>query len=234
MAHDMSCFAALTDLQMGTMYSNLTVAYIYALNAILVPCHKKLCSNDRHLHRYFCNPRWTGLLTHPEHMDNECSKTVEAHIKATNINIQLMLPRNHRVNAAIKQSPSSKSILSWALPPLTRTAPCNFGMSSYHRSNSCSTCFIFLVACQPSQKTRRSTDVLTITNRPLHQLEPKDLSMTIQPHMPAGCHTGRCILCLTCRIFTFQQHRGIVLPILGASIPHIVQRLPFSPLTARS
>jgi hypothetical protein len=32
-------------------------------------------------------------------MDNECSAVVEKHIKASKINIQLILPHNHRVNA---------------------------------------------------------------------------------------------------------------------------------------
>jgi hypothetical protein len=33
-------------------------------------------------------------------MDNECSAAVEKRIKASKINIQLVLPHNHRVNAA--------------------------------------------------------------------------------------------------------------------------------------
>ncbi len=116
-AHDMFCFAALVDLHMGTMYTDLTsafpvcsfknmqylfVAYIYNLNATLV--HAMPCKNNAAMIAAFSNIFSTlaahGYAPTLNVMDNKCSKVVEAHIKANKMNVHLVPPHNHCVNAA--------------------------------------------------------------------------------------------------------------------------------------
>ena len=116
-AHDIFCFAALADLTSGTMYTDLPgafpvrsfrsmqyifVAYVYDLNAILVRAMPS--KNDGAMIAAFTDILAT-LATRDYHptlnvMDNECSKAVEAHIRKNNMDIHLVPPHNHRVNAA--------------------------------------------------------------------------------------------------------------------------------------
>jgi hypothetical protein len=116
-AHNMFCFAALADLHMGTMYTDLIsafpvhsfknmqyvfVAYIYNLNAILV--HAMPSKNNAAMIVAFSDIFSTlaahGYVPNLNVMDNECSKAVEAHIGANKMNIHLVPPHNHPVNAA--------------------------------------------------------------------------------------------------------------------------------------
>jgi hypothetical protein len=116
-AHDMFYFAALTNLHTRTMYTDLTgtfpvcsfknmqyvfVAYIYDLNAILV--HAMPSKNNAGMIAAFSDIFSTfaahGYAPTLIVMDNECSKAVEAHIKANKMNVHLVPPHNHRVNAA--------------------------------------------------------------------------------------------------------------------------------------
>jgi hypothetical protein len=116
-AHDMFCFAALADLKMGTMYTDLTgafpvrsfknmqyvfVAYIYDLNAILV--HAMPSKNNAAIIAAFSDIFSTlamhGYAPTLNVMDNECSKVVKAHIKAKKMNVHLVPPHNHRINVA--------------------------------------------------------------------------------------------------------------------------------------
>ncbi len=113
---DVFCFAALADANAGTMYSNLTgafpirsfknmqyvfVLYVYDLNAIIV------CAMPTRTDSFMITAFIEVITTlrargyHPalNVMDNECSAAVEKHIKASKINIQLVLPHIHLVNA---------------------------------------------------------------------------------------------------------------------------------------
>jgi hypothetical protein len=116
-AHDMFCFAALANLNTGTMYMDLPggfhvhsfkpmhyvfVAYIYDLSAILV--HAMPPKNDAVMITAFtkilatlaaCGYKPTLNIT-----DNKCSKMVEAYIKSNKMDIHLVSPHNHQVNVA--------------------------------------------------------------------------------------------------------------------------------------
>ncbi len=115
--HDVFCFAALVNAIMGTMYTDITgafpvqlfksmqyifVAYAYDLNAIIV-CDMPYCTCA------FMVTAFAEVITFLKAggyqlalnvMDNECSAAVKKYIKSENINIQLVPPHNHHVNAA--------------------------------------------------------------------------------------------------------------------------------------
>jgi hypothetical protein len=113
----MFCFAALADIHTRTMYKNgigafpvrsfcnmqyVLVAYIYDLNAILV--HPMPSKTNGAVIAVFTdiladlNAR--GYSPTLNVMDNECSKAIEAHIRSNHMDLHLILPHNHRVNAA--------------------------------------------------------------------------------------------------------------------------------------
>ncbi len=78
------------------------VAYVYDLNAIIV-CAMPSCTDASMV------TALTKVITilkagdyQPAHnvMDNKCSAAVKKYIRSENINIQLVPPHNHRVNAA--------------------------------------------------------------------------------------------------------------------------------------
>ncbi len=78
------------------------VAYMYDINAILVRYMQNRSADSMkkvfediitYLDARGCKPTLNV-------MDNECSKTVESYITSQNIDIQLVPPANHRVNAA--------------------------------------------------------------------------------------------------------------------------------------
>jgi hypothetical protein len=114
---DVFCFAALADVITGTMYTNVTgafpvrlfksmqyifVAYIYDLNAIIV-CAMPLHTNASMV-QAFTNmitiPKSQGYQPALKVIDNECSNTVKKYIWSKTIDIQLVSPHNHHVNAA--------------------------------------------------------------------------------------------------------------------------------------
>ncbi len=116
-AHDMFCFAALADLHLGTMYTDLTgafpvhsfknmqyvfVAYIYNLNAILVRAMPS--KNNAAMIAAFSDILSTlavhGYAPTLNVMDNECSKAFKAHIKANKMNVHLVPQHNHYINVA--------------------------------------------------------------------------------------------------------------------------------------
>jgi hypothetical protein len=116
-AHDMFCFVALADLHTGTMYTDLTsafpvcsfknmqyvfVAYIYNLNTILVRAmpSKNNAAMIAAFSDIFSTLAAHGYAPTLNVMDNKCSKAVEVHIKANKMNVHLVPPHNHRVNAA--------------------------------------------------------------------------------------------------------------------------------------
>jgi hypothetical protein len=77
-------------------------AYIYDLNAILVRAMPS--KNDGAMIAPFKDILATlntrGYAPTLNVMDNECSKTVEAHIRSNNMDIHLVPPHHHRVNVA--------------------------------------------------------------------------------------------------------------------------------------
>jgi hypothetical protein len=56
-------------------------------------------------------------------MDNECSEAVEKHIKASKINIQLVPPHNHHVNAAKQAIATFKEHFIAALATIDKLCP---------------------------------------------------------------------------------------------------------------
>jgi hypothetical protein len=114
---DVFCFAALANAIIGTMYTDITgafpvrlfksmqyifVAYVYDLNAIIV------CAMPSRTDTSMVTA-FTKVITilkaggyQPAHnvMDNKCSAAVKKYIRSENINIQLVPPHNHCVNAA--------------------------------------------------------------------------------------------------------------------------------------
>jgi hypothetical protein len=134
MAHDMFCFAAL-----GTMYTDLTgafsvrsfknmqyvfIAYIYNLNAILV--HAMPSKNKAAMIAAFSDI-FSTLAVHSyaptlNVMDNN-SKVVKAHIKANKMNIHLVPPHNHRVNAAERAIATFKEHFIVGLATVDKNCP---------------------------------------------------------------------------------------------------------------
>jgi hypothetical protein len=116
-ALDMFCFAALTDANEGTMYTDLTgkfpvrsyknnqyvfVAYFYSINAIIVRpmpsrTYEAMLATFKEISEELKSCGHTPQLNV---MDNECSKAVHQYMNSENINIQLVEPHDHRVNAA--------------------------------------------------------------------------------------------------------------------------------------
>jgi hypothetical protein len=115
--HDMFCFAALANANTGTMYTDLTgafpvrsfknmqfifVAYVYDLNAIIIRLMPT--RTDAAFIAAFTDVfdilRARNYQPALNVMDNECLKAVEWHIRSNKLDIQLVPPHNHRVNAA--------------------------------------------------------------------------------------------------------------------------------------
>jgi hypothetical protein len=115
--HDMFCFAALANANTGTMYTDLTgafpvrsfknmqyifVAYVFNLNAIIV--RPMPTRTDAAFIAAFTDVfdilRAQNYQPALNVMDNKCSKAVNWHIRSNKLDIQLVPPHNHRVNAA--------------------------------------------------------------------------------------------------------------------------------------
>jgi hypothetical protein len=56
-------------------------------------------------------------------MDNECSKAVKAHIKANKMNVHLVPPHNHRVNAAERAIATFKEHFIAGLATVNKNCP---------------------------------------------------------------------------------------------------------------
>jgi hypothetical protein len=154
--HDMFCFAALANLNTGTMYTNLPgafpvhsfksmqcifVAYIYNLNAILVHAmpYKNNAAMITAFTKNLANLAARGYKPTLNITDNECSKTVEVYIKSNKMDIHLVPPCNHRINAAKHAIATfmKHSLQGWSLS--TGTAPYNCGMNFCPKLSSHST-----------------------------------------------------------------------------------------------
>jgi hypothetical protein len=113
---DMFCFAALTDATTGTMDTDLTgafpvrsfknmqyifVVYIYDLNAIIAhPMPSQTNASFIAAFTDVFNILWAwDYQPAPNVMDNECSKAVKQHIRFNKMEIQLVPPHNHCINA---------------------------------------------------------------------------------------------------------------------------------------
>jgi hypothetical protein len=133
---DMFCFAALADATLGTMYTNITgaflvwlfknvqyifVMYIYDLNPIIVRPMPS-CINASFIapfSKVFAILRACDYQPALNMMDNECSKAVEEHIQANKMETHLVPPHNHRVNAAEHAIATFKELFVAALATVT-------------------------------------------------------------------------------------------------------------------
>jgi hypothetical protein len=138
--HDMFCFAALANLNTGTMYTNLLgafpihffksmqyifMAYIYDLNAICVPAMPS--KNNAAMITAFtkilatlaaCSYKPTLNVT-----DNKCPWMVEVYIKSNKINIYFVPPHNHQVNTAKRTIATFKEHFIGCLATVNRNRP---------------------------------------------------------------------------------------------------------------
>ncbi len=114
---DVFCFAALADAITSTIYTNITgafpvrsfkcmqyifVAYVYDLNAIIVHAMPS-CTNASMVQAFtkvITILKSQGYQPALNVMDNKCFNTVKKYIGSKKINIQLVPPYNHHVNAA--------------------------------------------------------------------------------------------------------------------------------------
>lgn len=136
----MFCFAALADAHAGTMYTDLTgafpvrsyknmqyifVAYVYDLNAIIV--RPMTSRTDAAFIAAFTDVFATlcaqDYMPQLNVMDNECSKAVERHIRTAKLDIQLVPPHNHRVNAAERAIATFKEHFVAALATVDMNCP---------------------------------------------------------------------------------------------------------------
>jgi hypothetical protein len=136
----MFCFAALANLNTGTMYTNLPgafpvcsfksmqyifVAYIYDLNSILVRALPS--KNDAAMITAFTKILATlaarGYKPTLNITSNECSKMVEAYIKTNKMDIYLVPPHNHQVNAAERAIATFKEHFIVGLATVDRNCP---------------------------------------------------------------------------------------------------------------
>ena len=101
------------------------VAYIYDLNAILVCAMPS--KNDGSMIAAFKDILATlntrGYAPTISVMDNECSKAVKAHIRSHNMDIHLVPPHNHRVNAAERAIATFKEHFISALATVDKDCP---------------------------------------------------------------------------------------------------------------
>lgn len=139
-SHAVFCFATLANMNKGTMYTDLTgnfpvrslrnmtcifVAYVYDINAILVramPSHTDAAMIDAFtsIHDELTA---RGHTIHLNIMDNECSKAVVKHIHKQKIDLQLVPPHNHRVNAAERAIATFKEHFISTLSTVDPTCP---------------------------------------------------------------------------------------------------------------
>jgi hypothetical protein len=117
MVKDMFCFAALDNATLGKMYTAITgafpirsfknmqyifIVYIYNLNANILqpmPSHTDALFIPT-FSKVFAILRAWDYQPALNVIDKECSKEVEKHIRTNKMDIQLVLPQNHHVNAA--------------------------------------------------------------------------------------------------------------------------------------
>jgi hypothetical protein len=145
-AHDMFCFAALANLNTGTIYTKLLGAFpirsfesmqyifvvcIYNLDAILV-CAMPSVNNAAMIAAFtkICATLAAhGYKPTLNVTDNECSKMVEAYIKSYKMDIHLVPPTTTKSTLPNVLLPYSRNNSSRGWPLLTGTALYNCGMN---------------------------------------------------------------------------------------------------------
>jgi hypothetical protein len=137
---DVFCFAALANAITSTMYTDITgafpvqsfksmqhifVAYVYDLNAIIVFAMPSCtdASMVTSFSKVITILKAGGYQPALNVMNNECSAAVKKYIKSENINIQLVPPHNHRVNAAEPAIPTFKEHFIAALATMDTHCP---------------------------------------------------------------------------------------------------------------
>jgi len=138
--NEMFCFAALADQNENTIYSDLCgrfpvrsfsgmnyifVAYIYTINAIIIRPMKSrndecMVATFKDIYEYLQSKKLAPKL---HVLDNECFKAVQRYIKGQQVNIQLVEPHNHRVNAAETAVKAVKYHMLAALATIDPTCP---------------------------------------------------------------------------------------------------------------
>jgi hypothetical protein len=138
--HNMFCFAALVNLNTGTVYINLSgkffvqsfkfmqkifVAYIYDLNTILVCAMPS--KNDATMITAFTNTLAAlvarGYMPTLNITDNECSKMAQAYIKSNKMDIHLVPPHNHCVNPTKRTIAAFKEHFIMGLVRMNKNCP---------------------------------------------------------------------------------------------------------------
>ena len=100
-------------------------AYVYDLNAIIVRAmpYRTDASMVTAFTEVITILKAGGYQPALNVMDNECSATVKKYIKSENINIQLIPPHNHRVNAAERAIATFKEHFIAALATMDTHCP---------------------------------------------------------------------------------------------------------------
>jgi hypothetical protein len=137
---DMFCFAALANATTGTMYTDLTDAfpvrsfknrqyifmvYINDLNAIIfhpMPSQTNASFITAFTEVFNILQAW-DYQPALNVMDNECSKAVKKHIRSNKMEIQLVPPHNHCVNAAKRAISTFKEHFVTALATINMLCP---------------------------------------------------------------------------------------------------------------
>ncbi len=175
---------------LGTMYTDITGAfpvgsfknmqyifatYIYDLNAIIVQPMPS-CTDSLFIAAFFevfVIFRACDYQPALNVMDNKCSKTVEKHNRANKMNIQLVPPHSHHINALERAIATFKKTLSPPSQLLTCFAPNSFGTNFYHKSNLHSIFYGSPIATRVFQPTRNFMVCLISTKCPLPLLGQK-------------------------------------------------------------
>jgi hypothetical protein len=181
---DVFCFTALANAITGAMYTDITgafpvrslksmqyifVGYVYDLNAIIIRAMPS-CTDASMVTAFtevITIPKAGGYQPALNVMDNKCFAAVEKYIRSENINIQLVPPHNHCVNATERAIAKFKEHFIAALATMTCTVLFSYGMNFSRKSNSpLILCYASPNGISTSQPTRRSTAVLISTRHP--------------------------------------------------------------------
>jgi hypothetical protein len=236
---------------LGTIYTNITgafpvqsfknmqyifLAYIYNLNAIIMqpmPSHTNSLFITA-FSKVFAILRTCDYQPALNVMDNECSKAKEKHIRANKMNIQLIPPHNHHVNAAERAIAMFRNTLLPPLQLLTCFAPYRFGTNFYHKLSLYSTFCGSPVATCIIQPTRNIAVCSISTKRPLPLLGQKHYFTTTPQQEPPGHHmqltgstlaqptTTTVVFISTSRrlgVSTWRKLGGCTLPIAKSLLP---------------
>jgi hypothetical protein len=101
------------------------VAYIYDLNAIFV-CAMPSKTDGTMIAAFmdlFANCNAHGHSPTLNVMDNECSKAIEVHIRSNHIDIHLVPPHNHQVNAGKRVIATFKEHFIFTLTTVNKNCP---------------------------------------------------------------------------------------------------------------